>query len=183
MAQTIALQRGTTSIAALDGSTKYTMFTQSGGTATRVIINGVSMYASAARNGMSMIIGVQKSGGGFFTVAYKTISNNGTYGGFDFFPGNINNISGGLSNASSTASLQTVMAANLASAYPANQVPKNAFLSGGNSATNGYGASSNYEFCPTQFWVGPSDIVYFKGQNVNEDAGEFSWSLTTITES
>ena len=133
MAQTIALQRGTTSVT-LDGTTKYTMFTQSGGTATRVIINGVAMYSGNARSGLAMIIGVQKSGGGFFTIAYKMISNNGTYGGFDFFPGKQDNITGGSTGTTSVFSTQTVIAGSLGSNYTANQQPADYFISGGNSA-------------------------------------------------
>lgn len=43
MAQTIALQRGTTSLVA-NGTNSVTLFTQSGGTATKVIFNQLGFY-------------------------------------------------------------------------------------------------------------------------------------------
>jgi hypothetical protein len=182
MAQTIALQRGTSSVT-LNGSTKYTAFTQSGGTATRVIINGVSFYSDNARTGLAMLLGVQKSGGGFFMVAMKMISNNASIGSMDFLPGNMSNISGGSAGTNAVISTQTVTAGNVGGSYQANQNPGDNTISGGNNTSQGFGNASNFEFCPAQFWIGPSDIVYFVGRTSSADTGQWSWSFTTITES
>jgi hypothetical protein len=182
MPQTVALQRGTSSIT-LDGTTKYTMFTQSGGIATRVIINAVSFYADSVRSGMMGGIFVNKSGGGTFTIALLIMSNNVSQANLDFRPGNMNNLGGATNGTGTQFSGITVVQGTTSGNYYADTLISNFGLSGGPNASTGFGSQSNYEFTPTQFWIGPSDVVVFKARNNSADSGQVAWSFTTITES
>ncbi len=70
MAQTIAVQRGSTTVAG-DGTTKTTLFTQSSGTATRVILVGASANTSGG-TGINMAFGLQinvNASGAYLPVA------------------------------------------------------------------------------------------------------------------
>lgn len=182
MAQTIALQRGTSSVT-LDGTTRYTMFTQSGGTATRVIINGCAFYSDTARSGLMGGIFVQKSGGGYFSVAIKLVGNSTTVGSMDFLPGMVNNVGGATNGTSAGITGASIFVGALATDYQSNQNMSQFALYGATSAQSGFGNASLFEYCPSQFWIGPSDVVYFKGRNNSGDPGQVSWSFTTITES
>ena len=84
MAQTIALQRGTTTVAG-SGASSVTLFTQSGGTATRVILNQLSFYNStSASNQSSKVIVYLTSSGGQTSVIGFLFGSNGPNWAYQF---------------------------------------------------------------------------------------------------
>ena len=181
MAQTVALQRGVQSVT-YDGTTRYTMFTQSGGIATRVIIGGVSAYSNAARPGMMMGIYVVLNGGGFNFIAFKMGSNAYSIGAMDFCPGTV---AANFSSAagSTNPSTSSIITQSVASFYSGNGDIFSQSLTGSGTGTTPY-SDKTYEFCPIQFWIGPGDAVVFKGRMTNTtETGQIAYNFTTITES
>lgn len=180
MAQTITLQRGTASMT-LNGTTKYTLFTQSGGTATRVIINGVAVKANNARAGIMLGVFVQQSGGGFWTVALKITNNSANVANLDLQRGQMALASSTGGGGTSTSGSALVGGSTGGSFYgDQNMVTGNVF--GATTSATMY-SNSQYECCPNEFYIGPSDIVYLKAHNPFGDAGDYVYSFTCITES
>lgn len=71
MAQTVAVQRGATTVSA-DGTSKVTLFTQSSGTATRVILNSLSVsFASSSSNAAAMLFINISGSGNYVPVAIR----------------------------------------------------------------------------------------------------------------
>ena len=183
MAQTIALQRGVASIT-WDGTTQTTLFTQSGGTATRVVFNGCGAYNGSASAGMLMSIFVKLSGGtGSYCVASVWIGNSANNASIDFRPGNTNAVGGGTNGSAAINSGATVLAFNTASTYSMDVNMVYANLFGGMNASGGFGSGNIYEFCPAQFWIGPGDAIIFKCRAATSNSGQVAYSFTTITES
>lgn len=185
MAQTIALQRGSTGVT-WDGTTLTTLFTQSGGTATRVIVGGVSAHSSVS-SPLSMGMFVKQSGASVYTmVAFKSTSSGGTSFSLDFFGGStINNPFGQRASTANMTSSSSVIAGNASATYTALQNFNGILLAGGDAANYLGGTSSNYDVCPQQFWIGSGDSVVMKFFNFNNTAatGNVGYSFTTITES
>ena len=179
MAQTITLQRGTASMT-FDGTTKYTLFTQSGGIATRVMIGGVGVKASTARAGTMMGIFVQQSGGGFQTIALKIANSSANVSNLDLSPGQMN--FGSPTTTGIQLSGSSLVAGNVANTFYGDQVMSSANVFGAGTSTSIY-SGSQFEFCPKEFYIGPSDIVYLKAHNPFGDAGNYVYSFTCITES
>lgn len=185
MAQTVALQRGTTSVSA-NNTSSVTLFTQSGGTATRVILNSLNMTFSPNPNsgnvnvilivtpsgGQSVVLGIIRSGSQNVAIQFTPAgSPNNQFLAVPIYAGNLytpmpnitgNSTSGvGASNASSVGTTWT----NNSTGLPINMVSPN-------------------------FYIGPSDVVSMKAQATNV-AGKssstctmsISYSFTTITES
>jgi len=185
MAQTIALQRGSTSIT-WNGTTHYTAFTNtSSGTATRVIMGGVSAYANNT-DALAMAIYVKQSGtSNYIPVAYKGTGTGVANASLDFYSG------------CDARPLQSLLAGT-------GEMMSNPFPSGN---TNGsytgaatlYNVNVNYnqtqarmdsnrfamELYPQQFWIGPSDVVSMKFINGSSGnyTGAVAWTFVTITES
>jgi hypothetical protein len=81
MAQTVAAQRGTTTVSG-NGGTATTLFTQSTGTATRVILNSVvTKHSESNLDRMALCINVNGTGN-LALVAIKQVADMGrsTYG-------------------------------------------------------------------------------------------------------
>ena len=183
MAQTIVAQRGTTTNIA-DGQTSTTLFTQSTGIATRVILNSVAIKHSEAQlTSMALCINVNGTGN-LALVAIKTVANMGR-----------SSYSLVMLPNSSYQRLSTITTS------PANYVDSWAQF---NSSANHYLGSrinsSRWEFSgpngsyvnqgstaldqvPSQFWMNNGDSLVILTFNSNNNITDVLYSFTTITES
>jgi len=183
MAQTIALQRGSTTVSS-SGSSGVTLFTQSGGTATRVIINGLAFKNSVAGSGCVAQLYVAQSGGTvFWAVAIKATASSNGAGGFDFYPG-VQNMSGAQrSSAQYTQTGAVILGINTNNVFPADgNVAAYTLFSTDNPASI-VSSMANLENCPSQFWIGSGDAVAMKVFNNGGGTATIGYSFTTITES
>ena len=188
MAQTIAIQRGTTTVSA-NGNTTVTLFTQSGGTATRVILNQLLVYFSSGppgvqNNGMNLYL--TSSSGYSSVIGSMKFGSTTSQWAFQFPAGapnsGFNGTSAGTSNSINSS---------------------NPFIyqSGGSgdmlaNATNNiqvqYSNSSYdaYSVIPANFYIGPGDALklkvrglYASGKGTASGTANVGYSFTTITES
>jgi hypothetical protein len=189
MAQTVALQRGTTTVTG-NGSDYANFFTQSGGTATRVILNGVACYTQTGTDYQIFAALVVKSAGSatnVFTVGAKSF-NNGTSAGFDFSPmdGISDNI-GGYSPTSTNAigNKQAILGLNsyTGATFGGSTFGDYVAVSSGGTSINRNGGSITFNSVPRDFWIGPSDVVSMKLIGGNSRIWTVAYSFTTITES
>lgn len=185
MAQTIALQRGTTTVSGNSTSTA-TLFTQSGGIATRVIVNQLTFTFNSATSGSQTILGVYhtSSGGQTSLIGIFRNSQNGLgYQAIQFAVGSATNNGFTATSISSTSNL-----------YP--QMPCIGHTQSGDMSGTGpgnisfsYSDSSNTRFStlPSNFYIGPSDSIIIKAQALDGGGSPVtvtaSYSFTTITES
>lgn len=185
MAQTIAAQRGSTTVTC-DGQTSVTLFTQSTGTATRVILNSVSWSTPNGTNYPRCSLMININGTGNETcVALLSSTNPSSSGGQTMFP-------------NSTYSPLTGMQST--SNYISRWLPVNQSGSGSNmlgkNLTNGYwtiagpnGATQastegSLEFVPSQFWMNSGDSLRFRCyRGGTTESATIYYSFTTITES
>lgn len=185
MAQTIALQRGSAAIT-WNGTSLTTLFTQSGGTATRVCIGGVSAYSSVAAP-LAMGIFVKQSAVSVYTmIAFKTINSAVQSYSLDFFGGSSITTAGAqLSATNNTVSSQNIIGNTATVDYTAMSNFSGIEQAGGSVGIFLGGTQSNFEVCPQQFWIGAGDSVVMKFYNFNNTAatGNVGYSFTTITES
>ena len=179
MAQTIAMQRGSTS--ATFNSTRYTLFTQSGGNATRVIINAITVWSGSGFGGWgNMMLQVLNSGTSvYLPIAIKMSGAAINPSAMTFIPETVG-ISGGAQQASSTATLtsQTLW-------YPDGSDWPNTngmTIQGAVSNASSSNGNSNFEFCPRNFWIGSGDSVILQVKGSSNPSGTMGWSFTTITE-
>lgn len=163
------MQRGT-GVTSGTGFISTTLFTQSGGNATRVIFNGLSMKTGASQ--WWATICVVASGGGSTVIGWGQFYASGT----QFVPmamqANTAYSPGG--NTSPTANLATAWANQGSATYPGASQP--------NLIANGYPGLSSGGGMPLNFWIGPSDSVVLRIYNTGATT-DFGWSFTTITES
>lgn len=178
MAQTIALQRGTTSVTA-DG-TIVTLFTQSGGTATRVILNQLSWYLNAIQNSGSptAIVLHTSSGGQTSVLGYYRRTNGSMYSGQFLIGGN--NSAWNSTGAASTGNISSNPAMTGGSGGMGNDQPSLEY-----SGTSTYTSSM-----PSTFYIGPGDSIKIKiyssagtGKSFVYRTANIGYSFTTITES
>ena len=184
MAQTIALQRGTASVSG-DGTTFVTLFTQSGGTATRVIVNQLTMSFSAQlSSNNAACLYLTSSGGQSSVLGVMSRSDTGSQYAVQFPAGSSN----------ANAWFGTYNGVNGSSGSPMiQQTISSGDMSAGNcSGVNlSYGSTApRFAVLPQNFWIGPSDVLKMKvnaritvGKNTQAVTVSLSWSFTTITES
>ena len=177
MAQTIAIQRGTQTLVS---NTRTTLFTQSGGTATRVIFNqitfasanSVDMYypavclIHASSSGPTNVIGLMKAASGSIYSLNFMPNGNATAPNQFGYSGTGNAYNGAVMLQQSTG---------------------NIYMGGANPTYVTYTAAtsgSNYcSYMPSNYWSGPSDSIKIKWYDGNGNDCSVGWSMTTITES
>jgi len=183
MAQTIAMQRGTTTITA-NGTGPTTLFTQSGGTATRVIINGISGYSGSNYNYWCMMLSITNTGTSVnLPVAFKSTGGTfGACGGFFFLSG-LGAASNGAAQKANTAATGTSAAVLLSNAntWPRSGDP--VIVSVNDALTPNGSSGAVYEYCPQNFWIGPGDSVCLGLYNSGGGSTNVAWNFTTVTES
>jgi hypothetical protein len=189
MSQTVALQRGSTSVTA-NGADYANFFTQSGGTATRVILNGIGLFTQTGTDYQIFCALLVKSAGSstnVFTIGAKSFGNTSTPG-FDFSPadGIADNVSGYA--PTSTSAIGNKLAIAGMSSFTGATFGGSTFsqfmsITGGGSSTTLSGGQFNYSSVPRDFWIGPSDVVAMKLIGGNTRTFTIAYSFTTITES
>lgn len=186
MAQTIALQRGTTSVSA-DNTSSVTLFTQSGGTATRVIINSLVMTFSPTPNSSTTQ-----------SVGFYVTSSGGKTSVIGLIKASANNIAMQFTPAGSPNNQFLAIPLSAGNPYSAM-----AHITSNSTSGTGGGGASTININNTQnstglpqnmvspnFYIGPSDIVllkanvlYSSGKGTSPCTMSISYSFTTITES
>jgi len=181
MAQTIALQRGTTTCAS---GSSVTLFTQSGGTATRVILNQLVWYSNGSGNNFSnenVILAHTSSGGYTSMLGYLRFNAANAGNALQFYAGQQGDIG-------------TQMAPQgTAGSVPLNAIYfNNSGASGSGFAINPTGVGTQFPqtngntqiWCANNFWIGPSDTISFRHTDAsNGFTATIGYSFTTITES
>lgn len=193
MAQTVALQRGSTTLAS-DGTSTVTLFTQSGGTATRVIVNRLGVtFSNAVDTGQfcHIVFFMTQTGSSTLMLGLLRRQSGGNRS-WQFLPGNSTNnaFTGGSINSSTpvTNFLQTNPLINGSGT--------NGTASGAaNTLTTEYASTTSQgqtvtNILNSNFYMGPSDLVGMKiyaastsGKSYINPTATISYSFTTITES
>jgi hypothetical protein len=173
MAQTISLVRGTATIATANGTNVVTLFTNSAsGIATRVIVNQLTVTSSSlSTTATGTSLSLFNSGSG---TAESIIGGAYSYQSQNRLTVTPSQSLSGFGGASASGTL--AVGGTLAGGRDFFQQP----------TTSG----NNYNICPTNFWIGPSDIIRAKSQwyatsgksNVPQSV-TIAYSFTLITES
>lgn len=185
MAQTIALQRGTTTVQC-NGTSSATLFTQSGGTATRVILNQLGFYFASTPAANTVFAGVfhESSGGQSFLLglirdpdrrrSYQFVPGAFTQGGF-----------GGTATQTGTSTAAVLSNAPCIGATGSTGIGSSD-VNGGVIVEYSTAAGYKYSMMPSNFYIGPSDVISMKifGDTSGGPVTTYiSYSFTTITES
>jgi hypothetical protein len=179
MAQTIAMQRGSTS--ATFDNTRYTLFTQSGGNATRVIINAITVWSGGGfGTPAAMMLQVLNSGTSvYLPIAMKSGGGAVSPSAMTFIPETVG-VNAGAVRTSTTETLsgQTLWFPG-GSGWPS---ASDANLVGAASNVSQSNGQFAFEYCPKNFWIGPGDSVILQVKGSSNPSGTMGWSFTTITE-
>ena len=183
MAQTIVAQRGSASVTC-DGTTAVTLFTQSSGIATRVILNSVTFRDSSTGNSPRMSLMINVNGSGNQTaVALVSVPTGISSSGITMFPGG-----NPMPHTNITANPQTYIdrwfIVNTEASINIGQNISNTRWNyagpNGSTMTSGAGA---FESVPSQFWMNSGDVLLARCFTGNSGTGTIVYSFTTITES
>lgn len=179
MPQTIALQRGTTTVSAAGGNSSVTLFTQSGGTATRVILNQLGIFFSSNPTDNVRAAVFHNSNGGQSTLL-GYLTDNGRRQSCQFTPAANDPFSGNVGQTSTNAFKQRprlpVIASSAATGIGSGGATSIQIEYYETTDSNFY-----YAIIPSNFYIGPGDSISMKieaGPTAN-----ISYSFTTITES
>jgi len=186
MAQTIAAQRGTTTNAS-DGFTKTTLFTQSTGTATRVILNGVSAQSAGGTSAtfrISLVINVNGSGS-FIPVAIK---GNGSAGrsvyGLSMMPDSRNEAMTSVGGSAGSFYPNRWIPATVSQpVYFGTEIQNNRWEWFGPNGSYSTAVNEGIDYVPSQFWMNSGDTLSIITFNTNSRSADVVYSFTTITES
>lgn len=182
MAQTIAAQRGTTTVSG-NGTTATTLFTQSTGIATRVILNSVVVkHDETVNSRMALCINVNGSGN-YACVAIRAVSNTGNSSyGVNMMPGsNLYPVQTTTTNAATYVDRWIPFTVS-SNHYLGSRVNGGWSWAGPNGSIQGL-ASASADLVPSQFWMNSGDslvLLHFNSAGFTADA---LYSFTTITES
>ncbi len=185
MAQTIAIQRGELSFTWND--TLSTIFTQSGGTATRVIFGGYNSYTTGGPgSNVGMMTFIQNSAGNRWTPVSLwsgTRTSQNIYG-FSVFPSQSNTTREGYGGATALYNTGNAIGSASGAGYLGTTAITNAIIMGGNGNANlPFGATSNIDLQPSQFWMGPGDSLVIRVTSSSSGASYLAYNFVTITES
>lgn len=187
MAQTIAVQRGTTTSTS-DGTSRVTLFTQSSGIATRVILVGLSVNLSGTDTRLAMSLTVNVNGSGsYLPIAYITSNNNTTSRYLNMYPNGSSNHSGAIFAGSATGggvsqSAASTVLSNLSGGTSATANPFGIQIALPFNNTN-TGGSDPINYVPSQFWIGNGDLITFQCYTLNPLSASIVYHFVTITES
>lgn len=184
MPQTIAAQRGTATVTA-NGVTATTLWTQSTGIATRVILNSVvTKHAAGANSRVALLLNVNGTGN-YACVAIRCLGStpDNTYG-MIMMPG---------SNAERMTTTAYVTTAYTNFWIPYSIASSGAYLFGnlentrwrmlGPNATELTSTAGSIDIVPSQFWMNSGDSLIALCYNSTEASTTMLYSFTTITES
>jgi len=182
MAQTIAVQRGTTTVTG-NGITKTTLFTQSGGIATRVILVGVSANIASGQNSHSLALFINVNGtGNLLPVAY-VMTNYTNYNTVYMLPDKAGSSpltmqSGNTGFFAGTASFAGNANGGIVNGLTNAVVP----IAGTTGYQNPY-YNSPLSLVPSQFWMASGDSLVASSFNAGEQTPTIVYHFVTITES
>jgi hypothetical protein len=175
MAQTISVSKSNTAMT-FNGTTNYTLFTLASGTASRVIMNGMSLYRDDATTGtFYAMINIYNATTGNIPIGYAF----GLGGAIDAMAYTVGNMSGMNSSGSGAGTM-----------YP-NTVMYKSATSSGNPMGDRNASQGNFEvpssssygiYMPSQFWMCNGDQLRIKS-NWSSATGYCQASFTIITES
>ena len=182
MPQTIALQRGTTTVTS-NSTSSVTLFTQSGGIATRVILNQLGLFFSNdPDDGTSVAVFHNISGGQSLLIGF--IRDSDRRRSTQFIPGATpeNPFLGTATQVSTTTAVVLASAPNIGG---------NGATGVGSSPANGvsidYASNTNSRLSamPSNFYIGPGDSLSLKvyaSRSETPLTASITYSFTTITE-
>lgn len=177
MAQTIAVQRGSSTVNG-NGATQLTLFTQSSGTATRVILNSVSIsFASNSSNAAAVIYVNINAGGNYVPVAIRRHNEYNTRY-MVFMPSD--SASGSSLIATQTTQLPqgVSIGSSNAGGWPSNGIQ--------DMVAAVYGAprsSLPLNLVPANFWMGSGDSLTLACYNDAGGTATVLYHFVTVTES
>jgi hypothetical protein len=186
MPQTIAVQRGTTTVAG-NGTSRTTLFTLSSGVATRVLVAGISVgLSSGTAASFRNVFSINLNGSGTYLPVIIGSGNGNQSRYMALFPSSANSQNGGQGAWSGTVNGQV------------------AFIPGGTLVGDnqtGYSddvsdmkfhAGSNFQeaagsiavsIVPAQFWMANGDSLSVSCKNNNNYTANIAYHFITITES
>lgn len=186
MAQTVALQRGTTTIFG-DGTTQGTLFTQSGGIATRVMLAGFSGWCSLETNFVKVGLFLKHNGSSANTtmVGFRTFTSNANIACYDITPGyeNTKTLGIGTSVGANATTQEVSMYGNVAGrSFGSSTYNIDNFAVWGQN-TSAANNAVTINTIPQQFWIGPNDVLCAKIYDSNTLTHNITYSFVTVTES
>jgi hypothetical protein len=176
MAQTVATQRGTGSAS---NNTITTLFTQSGGNATRVIFNQLAFYSNqlaGAFNYPTISIVHTVSNGSTNLIGWWKSGPSTVYGG-QICP-NPNGTSPMQTNGSASGTSFASNGGYLANNYTFNYPGSYGYFYIFGSADTNYGS-----YAPQNFWISSGDSVSLRFYDSNSNGLIYAYHFVTITES
>lgn len=184
MAQTIAAQRGTTTVSG-NGTTPTTLWTQSTGVATRVILNSVVMkHDTSFFSRFSLLLNVNGSGN-YAAVAAKGVSNQtASSNGLIMMPGSMTPSMGSIPTGQANTSLpdRYIVATISGNTYLFTNMSNTRWrFYGPGSIVNTY-ENGCIDFVPQQFWMNSGDSLVAICHNSDSFTCDLLYSFTTITE-
>jgi hypothetical protein len=182
MAQTIAAQRGSTTVTA-NGTSTVTLFTQSTGIATRVILNSVSFYTNNGASNTRMSLCININGTGNQTCVAIVGTSNGQAGqGLTMFPGCQPQA---FTNITATANtyIDRWIPASLANKNIGTDLQNGYWGYNGPNGSTQDSQGGSIEYVPSQFWMNSGDSLVFRCKSYVADTATVMYSFTTITES
>lgn len=182
MAQTIAAQRGSTTVSA-NGTTNVTLFTQSSGTA-RVILNSLSCWTTnGGTQPKAALLLNSNSSGVYLPIAFQTIGSTAAIGGLTFFPGQSPAYSGQIPSSAAGEPNSFVPVSSASSAVAISLASGNTTMVG---LTGNTSSDSNFCFStvPSTFWLNSGDSLVFRCYFFRSpfETATVLYSFTTITE-
>jgi hypothetical protein len=188
MAQTISIQRGTVSLTP-SGSSPVTLWTQSGGTATRVIFGSISGWFTQSittSGSTTFALAFTPSGASYeIMVGYMAVKPSTTTYGFAILPGQgapsaqISTTSSAYSTLPSATVLTSVnsgatLFANMNPSYLRILMPGNRYSD----------YQSQFQSFPDNFWIGPGDVVQINCSNYSSGGTLYlTYEFVLVTES
>ena len=179
MTQTLSVARGTVSMTT-DGSTKSTLFTNSSGViATRVIVNQIAWHYDTGFGPNVKVALLHYNAAGYWSVLGLMYVNY-TYGGALQFHVGVNPDKTSYFNSSSGIGLFLIQRLHGGAANQQIGNQNASSIDAPNTLANAYNAIN---FCPGQFWLGPSDSVALVCYSQNGGSCTVGYSFTLISES
>ena len=178
MTQTISVARGTVSMTT-DGSTKSTLFTNSSGViATRVIVNQIAWHYDTSFGPNVKVALVHYNAAGYWSVLGAMYLNYNYGSALQFHVGTNPTSLGYMNSANSMSYLGLQRIMGTGSGQMGNQNASN--IEAVITSSNVY---NTWNFCPGQFWLGPSDVISLVGYSQNGGSCTVGYSFTLISES
>jgi hypothetical protein len=182
MAQTISISRGSTTVLG-NGTTRTTLFTLSSGTASRIILGGLSFSGGTENQSScvgSLLININGSGN-YLPVLYKSVGG-GSYRYWSVFPDTAASNNNGVKIINSAVAnlANTTLASDVLNGYATNIFNAQNISSGGN--VGGPGAPTNY--VPSNFWMANGDsLVVMAGMSSTAQTITVLYHFVIVTES